>query len=357
MTNIHEAASLPARGLRIYAWLLCAATLILLFLGGQVKSHEAGLSVPDWPLTYGENPVTFPLEKWVGGIFHEHFHRLVAGTVALMTAGMAALLWMARARPWMKWLGVAAVIAVLLQAVLGGLTVWWGLPDAVSSAHALLAQTFFLMTVLIAYGLSAEWSARSAHARTRPETRTPLHAAGIALVALLYVQLLLGALTRHTESALAIPDFPTSAGQWIPAFNDQTVEWVNQWRTAHSFETGVDLAPVALPQIALHFAHRVGAVVITLFVALLVWLAYRHEEAAPRGFPVACALVFLTGVQFMLGAMTVITGRMPILASAHLAVGAALLGTALLFVLRVWPLGATSAPSTASAEALRAGSA
>ncbi len=337
--------------LRRFAWLLCAATFVLLFLGGQVKSHDAGLAVPDWPLTYNENPITYPPSKWVGGIFHEHFHRLFAGGVAMLTVVMCGWLWFAERRMWMKILGTVAVGSVLLQSLLGGLTVWYGLPDAVSSAHGILAQTFFVITILIAYGLSRERQARDASvAQSGTETRTPVHVAAIVLIGLLYLQLLLGALTRHTDSALAIPDFPTTAGQMVPAFNETTVAWVNDWRLDHNFEYGRDLPPVELWQIQLQFAHRVGAVVVTLFILFLAWLALRHEKANPRTVVVAYALCALVLVQFMLGIMTVLTAESPLLATAHLAGGAALLGGAVLLALRAWPLGPREAQTAAGAE-------
>src|SRR5690606_7823126 len=89
--NEYEA---PDPWLRRFAAFVCVATLSLIFLGGQVKSHEAGLSVPDWPLTYGQNPITYPISEWRGGIQHEHFHRLYAGGVALLTVVLAG---------WLHW--------------------------------------------------------------------------------------------------------------------------------------------------------------------------------------------------------------------------------------------------------------
>src|SRR5689334_8029069 len=133
-----------------FAKLVVACTVCLILAGSLVTSTGSGLSVPDWPTTYGWNMFTFPPSKWVGGIFYEHGHRLIASTVGFLTIILAAWLWIAEPRRWMRWLGVAALGSVILQGVLGGLTVLFFLPTAISSAHAGLAEIFFCMTVAIA---------------------------------------------------------------------------------------------------------------------------------------------------------------------------------------------------------------
>jgi cytochrome c oxidase assembly protein subunit 15 len=106
-----------------FALATAVATLVLIGLGGLVTSHEAGLSVPDWPTTYGYNMFLFPVSKWVGGIFFEHTHRLMASLVGFLTAILAIWLWIKEPRRWMRWLGIAAFFGVVLQGVLGGLRV------------------------------------------------------------------------------------------------------------------------------------------------------------------------------------------------------------------------------------------
>src|SRR5690606_32279029 len=106
-------------------------------------------------------------------------------------------------------------------------------PTWVSTSHAILAQTFFLITLVIAYSLSLEQGRRAAAAETRPEPHTRLLAGAVVLIGIVFAQLFLGALMRHTQSGLAIPDFPTTAGQWMPAFNEDTLAWVNDWRFEH----------------------------------------------------------------------------------------------------------------------------
>src|SRR5438067_3798851 len=115
--------------------LVVASTVLLLLAGSLVTSTGSGLSVPDWPTTYGWNMFTFPPSKWVGGILYEHGHRLIASTVGFLTIVLAAWLWIADRRRWMKRLGLAALGAVILQGVLGGLTVLFFLPTTISSAH------------------------------------------------------------------------------------------------------------------------------------------------------------------------------------------------------------------------------
>src|SRR5437660_9332052 len=109
------------RWLSRYALLTASATLALICLGGLVTSHDAGMAVPDWPNTFGHNLFFFPISKWVGGIFYEHTHRLVASGVGILTAVLAVWLWLKESRRWLRWLGVLAFFAVALQGVLGGL--------------------------------------------------------------------------------------------------------------------------------------------------------------------------------------------------------------------------------------------
>jgi cytochrome c oxidase assembly protein subunit 15 len=126
-----------------FAKLVAGCTVFLVLAGSLVTSTNSGLSVPDWPTSYGWNMFTFPPSKWVGGIFYEHGHRLIASTVGFLTIVLAAWLWREDPRGWMKRLGGAALGAVILQGALGGVTVLFFLPSAVSTAHAALAEIFF----------------------------------------------------------------------------------------------------------------------------------------------------------------------------------------------------------------------
>src|SRR5690349_22670559 len=141
-----------------FAKFVAGCTVLLVLAGSLVTSTDSGLSVPDWPTTYGWNMFTFPPSKWVGGIFYEHGHRLIASGVGFLTIILAAWLWIAEPRRWMKRLGAIALLSVILQGVLGGLTVRYFLPAPISTAHAGLAEIFFCMTIAIALFTSKGWA-------------------------------------------------------------------------------------------------------------------------------------------------------------------------------------------------------
>ncbi len=333
----HAADIAPDRPwFRRYTKLVAAATLCLIFLGGQVKSHEAGLAVPDWPTTYGQNMLLYPIDQWVGGIFHEHLHRVVATSLGVLCIILAVWMALAERRRWARWLGVAALGMVIVQGLFGGLTVWLLLPAWVSTTHAILAQTFLLLTLFIAYSQSRERRAREASAGDSGSWRDA--APALIVLALVYVQLLAGALMRHTESGLAIPDFPAMAGGWRPWFDVSSVAWVNAWRADYAFETGQALDPVTLGQIWIHFTHRAGAVLVALGAIYAAWRAWARQDEAPAVFRTAFVLVALVACQVALGIVTVLSHRIPFIASLHLVIGAATLGCTALLALRAMPL-------------------
>jgi cytochrome c oxidase assembly protein subunit 15 len=178
------------RGLHRWSILLAFCTLLLVVAGGLVTSRDAGLSVPDWPLSYGK--LMPPME---GGILYEHGHRMIATTVGLFT--IVSLIWILRVdtRRWMKWLGVAALIAVIAQGVLGGLTVIYLLPWWISSSHASLAQLFFSTTVAIAI-FTSDWWLRPPVA-VDEDSRYPIRGLSLAAPLCVLGQLALGAAARH----------------------------------------------------------------------------------------------------------------------------------------------------------------
>jgi len=288
-----------------FSKVVVAATILLLLAGSLVTSTGSGLSVPDWPTTYGWNMFTFPPSKWVGGIFYEHGHRLIASRVGFLTIILAAWLWIAEPRRWMRWLGVAALGSVILQGVLGGLTVLFFLPTAISSAHAGLAEIFFCMTVAIALFTSRSWL--EAPASVNDST---LRRVATWTTAVIYTQIIVGAVMRHSDAGLAIPDFPWMFGHVIP----------DHWD----------------PKIAVHFAHRVGALLVTLSVLATtghIW--YHHRDRREFTRP-AMLIVVLVAVQITLGALTVLSQRDIWINSVHLVCGALVLATSIVITLRSW---------------------
>lgn len=287
--------------------------------GSLVTSTGSGLSVPDWPTSYGWNMFTFPPSKWVGGIFYEHGHRLIASTVGFLTVVLAAWLWRSDPRRWMKRLGATALVAVILQGLLGGLTVLFFLPASISTAHAGLAEIFFGLTVAMALFTSPGWIRSAGHVDDGWLRRV-----ATATTAVIYVQILLGATMRHSDAGLAIPDFPLMFGGLLP----------DHWDV----------------KIAIHFAHRMGALVVTAFIlaaSVHVWTRHRgnREVTTP-----ASALVVLVAMQIALGASTILSRRNVWINSAHVVCGALVLATSLVLTLRSWRLRFRAAPTAAGAE-------
>jgi len=174
---------------------LACATFPLLFIGGLVTSKGAGLSVPDWPTTFGYNMFLYPWSRMIGGIFYEHSHRLVASLVGLLTIALAVSFWLEERRPWLRWLGFAALLLVVIQGVLGGLRVVL-LEYVLAIVHAGTAQAFFALTVSLALFTSPDWR--------RPLAEEPLADGGkvrrlcLMTTLMIYIQIVLGAVLRHT---------------------------------------------------------------------------------------------------------------------------------------------------------------
>lgn len=304
-----------------YARALAVATLVLISAGGVVTSTGSGLSVPDWPTTYGYNMFTFPLSKWVGGIRYEHSHRLIGSAVGILTIGLCLLVYRLEPRRWVRRLAYLALPAVIAQGVLGGLTVRYLLPAPISIAHACLAQAFFCLVVALGTFFSRRWQEES-RAPSTPATRA-VHRHAVALAAIVYFQLFLGAIVRHTDAGLAIPDFPLMLGRAIPPFLSK--------------------------EVAFHFAHRAWAVVVVLAgLALVFRTLVRTRE--PRLWRPAVALGALLFGQVALGAATVLSKKATLPATAHVATGALLLGVTLVLALRSWRSGA---PAAAPEEPVR----
>ena len=307
--------------LHLFAALVATATGILIFAGGLVTSTESGLSVPDWPNTYGYFMFFFPLDKMVGGIRFEHTHRLIASTVGFLILVLAGWLWRAEPRLWVRRLGYIALVAVIIQGILGGITVLWYLPDPISIAHASLAQIVFCLTMTIALVTSPGWKHAYASDRPSPDDLV-LRRVAAATTGLIYLQIVVGATMRHTGAGLAIPDFPLMFGQLIPPHWDA--------------------------KIAVHFAHRVGALLVSLAIlATTAHVFYHHRTRQELRRPSLLLLALLV-VQVTLGAMTVLSGKQFIINSLHVVTGASVLVSSLVLTLRAHRVRFAKSPSAGS---------
>ena len=309
VTTPQTAGPRPERAnvwLHRYAVLVAVCTGILVFAGGLVTSTGSGLSVPDWPLSYG---MVFP--PMVGNVRFEHGHRMVATTVGLMTIVLAVWLQRRESRPRVRKLGWLALAAVVLQGLLGGLTVLLLLPPAVSVAHACLGQTFFCIAVAIAIFTSSGWR-HAPPAVLAPTPGLSLRTAALVSTAAVFLQLVLGAFMRHTGAGLAIPDFPLAFGRLVPAFTTAGV--------------------------AVHYAHRVLGVVVALCVATTAAVALRTHRDQPLLLGPAVLLPCLVVAQILLGGITVWSAKAVVPTTLHVLNGAVILSTSLMLLLRSFQL-------------------
>jgi cytochrome c oxidase assembly protein subunit 15 len=301
--------------LRRFTWATAGATLFLICSGGMVTSKGVGLAVPDWPTTFGYNMFLFPVSRWVGGIFFEHTHRLIASTVGLLTIILAVWLWLTEHRRWVRNLGWIALGAVVLQGVLGGLRVTM-LKDEIGIFHACLAQGFFGLLVFIAIVTSRAWEHVPASAGASAAFRL-----AVVTTTLIFGQVALGAAMRHQHRDLAILDFPTAYGNWIPVIDVETLARINAWRDARGLST------VTTTAIWLQMTHRFVAVAIAAGVVAL-WL--RLRRVGTEGIimhRLSNIWMLLVMCQLALGAWTIWSNKAADIATAHVAVGAVLLAT------------------------------
>tara|TARA_B110000438_G_scaffold24346_1_gene22541 strand:- start:2241 stop:3227 length:987 start_codon:yes stop_codon:yes gene_type:complete len=313
--------------LRRLSKLTVFSTLFLIFVGALVKSHEVGLSVPDWPTTYGKPMFSFPLTEMVGGIFYEHGHRMLATIIGFFTLVQAISIGFSNSPFWLKRLGFVALGTVILQGMFGGITVLFYLPPAVSMIHGVLAQTFFIITIIIAYSLSNE-----RYKREEMGYNEDIKKGSLFLISFVYIQLILGALMRHTASGMAIPDFPTMGGLWIPTFSESMLNNIN----VDLFDMDWDM--VSRNQVIIHFIHRFGALIVSTFIGYFFFKNNSVFKTNNILNKTKWLIILVLIIQVFLGALTVLTERAPYVASFHVVNGAALLGLSILLVLRAHPI-------------------
>jgi heme a synthase len=299
-----------------FALFTAIATLFLICSGGMVTSKGVGLAVPDWPTTFGYNMFLFPFSKWVGGIFFEHTHRLIASVVGFQTIILAVWLWRAEDRRWLRNLGFTALGLVILQGVLGGLRVTL-LKDEIGVFHACLAQMFFGLLIVITLATSRLW--QRLPTKNFPRGVPPLTRFAILTTSVIYLQLALGATMRHQHRDLAIVDFPAAYGQIIPNITTAKLEKINDWRNARA------LSEVTSFHIWLQMAHRFLALVIAAGVIACLFQARAVELRETPLARFSDTWFLLLACQITLGAWVIWSNKAADVATAHVAVGATML--------------------------------
>ena len=318
------------RPLHWFAVLTALFTFLLLGAGGLVTSHEAGMSVPDWPNSYGYNMFLFPPSKWIGGIFYEHTHRLMASGVGLMTTILAVWLWLKDTRKWMPWVGMAAFLLVVAQGILGGLRVV--LVDAqLGIFHAIIGQLFFVLTSAMALFTSRWWLTQNFPLpdRTRSLAMMGLVALRrlvLATTILIFCQLMIGATMRQQHAGLSIRDFPLAYGQIWPDTSAAAVQTYNEHRMNVIAEN-----PITAFQIILQMVHRLVALGICVSTAICARQAWRKLGQKDALTKLSLFWLGLILAQAFLGAATIWSNKAADVATAHVLGGALSLVTGALW--------------------------
>jgi cytochrome c oxidase assembly protein subunit 15 len=324
-------------------------TILLITAGATVTSTGSGDAVPDWPLSYG---TLFP--RMVGGILYEHSHRIIAGITAILITILAIWTLKSKHPVWVKILGVVAFVSVLVQATLGGLRVLVisnpKLQDMVlkifsashiepirigiAITHAGLAEIILCITFTIALASSRIWKELENYSTAAGDKCVLIARLFTLTTIFVFVQILLGALVRHTQSGLAIPDFPLSFGRIIPPFDNLPYDPNAPFPV--SYET-------VQFKVAVHFAHRVWAFVVAGIGIYVSILAIKNSKVSPVSIA-GKILICLIILQILLGALVIWTGLSVIVTIIHVAIGASILGTSLILSLMSWKIARESRP-------------
>jgi cytochrome c oxidase assembly protein subunit 15 len=382
-------------------------------MGGLVTSHNVGLSVPDWPNSYGYNMFLFPPNQWVGGILYEHTHRLmgtvvgfcailvtlnawgvarnatarrwlIRGTIFALAAATAtatllltnhhdaklasreaqslvgflslALVLFAASfshtpepRRWVRWLATAVLGMVIFQGVLGGLRVVL-LKLNLAIVHACIAQAFFCLATLLVIVTSRWWAIAASERDVDSASGKSLLRLAIATWTLIYLQLIVGATMRHYKAGLAIPDLPLAFGRVIPPTNDSDLRAAQARVGPPGHWWEVDDA--TLSQVWFAFAHRVGAILVSAAVIALAITALRKHRHRGLTTP-ALLLLALLAAQITLGVLTVLLKKPADIASLHVAVGALVLVTTFVLATRAIRLYARERSPAPAFEVIR----
>jgi heme a synthase len=300
------------RWLHGYATFVACATFLLIIAGALVTGNDAGLSVPDWPTSFG----SFRMPRMVGGVKYEHGHRMIAGAVGILTLILALWIWRNEPRRWVRRLGVAAVLAIVAQALLGGITVLFYLPVTISVSHACLAQLFFCISVSLALFTGQDW--RWDDTEFEDPSTPSLRRLSVTTTALVFVQLLLGAAFRHHGFGIVphilVAGLVTVGVLWLLA------RVLAQFGSQPRLKRAVFLLS--------------GLLVLQVFLGIGSYLMLVSARNAPQPLP---AVVAVTTI--------------------HVAVGALVLASSLLLTLKIYryvgdPGRALAAPAMAAGEAI-----
>jgi cytochrome c oxidase assembly protein subunit 15 len=237
--------------------------------------------------------------------------------VGFLTIILAAWLWLGEDRQWVRNLGVIALGGVIVQGILGGLRVTM-MKDEIGIFHACIAQAFLGLLIVIALVTTRFWRALG-NEQFDFQKFAPIRTLGIAITIAIYVQLALGATMRHQHRDLAMLDFPTANGAWIPDTSATALAKINAWRDARG------LSDVTAFQIWLQMAHRLLAFIIAIAV---VAFCLRVGRDAPRFAALKRLSIFwvaLVACQIALGAWTIWSNKAADVATAHVALGAVML--------------------------------
>jgi cytochrome c oxidase assembly protein subunit 15 len=304
-------------------------TWLAVISGGSVTSRNAGMAVPDWPSSFGYNMFLFPYSKWVGPIFYEHSHRLMASTVGLLLIALVVGLVCIDPRRWVKVLGFCALFSVCLQGLAGGLRVI--LNEAqIGILHGVLAQSLLVLISLIAAVTSTAFIA----GKWAPSRQVGgLRWLALAVVGLVFVQLAIAATMRHAHAGLSIPDFPAAYGRLLPDTSPEAVSAINAQRAS-----AIPAEPsTTAGLIWLQMAHRFVAAAI---FALAAGLAWRSRRLVPGQSGLSYLLLAMVSVQAGLGAWTIWSNKAADVATAHMALGALTLVVSALLAFRLFSMQA-----------------
>lgn len=289
--------AIPARYNRThhaFAVFTACAAFVVITAGALVTSNDAGLSVPDWPTSFGS---WYKIPKLVGGVKFEHTHRMIAQGAGLLTIILAVWTWRVEKRRWLRVLGLAALGTVIAQGILGGITVLFYLPPAVSSAHAALAQTFFCIAVALAVFTGRKWIEEQPPVEF-DQRRPSLFTLTLLSIFVLYVQLILGAMFRHH-----------GLSWWPHVVHAVVVSFVLAWTSVRALTVYPQIEAVRRP--AIMMLSLVIAQLCLGFTAFLTRVAWGRDAVQPE-LPMVVSTV------------------------AHVAVGALLLATTVILAIQVW---------------------